>query len=66
MNTSIIQRKKEDAHFGVDYCKRTFKTPGQQVVNAYKCNQGKLTTANIWNIQKQKREFRKSADLMLN
>ena len=66
MNTGIIQRKKEDAHFGIDYCKRTFNAPGQQVVNAYKCNQGKLTTADIWNIQKQKREFRKSAGLMLN
>ena len=57
MNTSIIQRKKEDAHFGVDYCKRTFNASGQQVVNSYKCNQEKLTTSDIWNIQKQKRQI---------
>ena len=57
MNTSIIQMKQEDAHFAVDYCKRTFNAPGQQVVNAYKCNQGKLTTADIWNIQRQRRQI---------
>ena len=57
MNTSIIQDKKQDAHFAVDHCKRTFNASGQQVVNAYKCNQGKLTTADIWNIQRQRRQI---------
>ena len=57
MNISIIQRKKEDAHFGVGYCRRTFNAPGQQVVNSYKCNQKQFSASDMWSIQKQRRQI---------
>ena len=57
MNTSIIQRKKEDAQFGVDYCKRTFNASGQLVINSYKCNQKQFSASDMWSIQKQRRQI---------
>jgi hypothetical protein len=57
MNASIIQTKKENAHFGVDYCKRTFNAPGHQVVNSYKCNQKQFSSSDMWSIQRQRRQI---------
>lgn len=39
------------------YCKTVFNVEGQQIVNTYKCNQKPFSTADLWNIQRQKKSY---------
>jgi hypothetical protein len=41
----------------VDYCSKTYEVQGKQTVNLYKCSDKKLSGADVWNIQKNKRSF---------
>ena len=46
-----------EAQCCIDYCKTSFTADDQKIVNSYKCNQKKLSSSDMWNIQKQKRYF---------
>jgi hypothetical protein len=39
----------------VDYCTTTFKTGSEQIENSYKCNSKKLSAAEAWKLQKQRK-----------
>lgn len=39
-----------------DYCSSTFSDGEQTVVNTYKCRRKKLSSADVWNLQKQRKE----------
>jgi hypothetical protein len=56
MNTGIMQTKNVDAQSAIGYCKKTFNTLGEQVVNSYRCNQKQFSTSDMWSIQKQRRQ----------
>ncbi|MGZ3923219.1 MAG: hypothetical protein ACXVLT_07375 [Flavisolibacter sp.] len=57
MNTINIETPGNDSQCCIDYCKNAFSTSSEEVVNSYKCNQKKLSSSDMWNIQKQKRFF---------
>lgn len=50
--TETMQLKK-----GIDFCSTNFEVGGEQVVNNYKCGDKKLSSPDLWNIQKSRREF---------
>lgn len=54
-----IQTKNSEAQCCVDYCETTFEGSGQQVVNSYKCNQKHFSASDMWNIQRNKRDYQK-------
>ena len=41
----------------IDYCKTSFKTADNEIVNVYKCNQQSFSTSDMWNIQRKKKQF---------
>lgn len=57
MNNEINQMQGNEPQCCVDYCETNFQVSGQEVVNVYKCNQKRFSIANLWRIQKNKREF---------
>ena len=57
MNTGIMQTKNNDVQYAISHCKKTFNTPGEPVVNSYRCNQKQFSTSDMWSIQKQRRQI---------
>lgn len=57
MNTNNNETALNESQCCIDYCKTAFSTNSEEVVNTYKCNQKKLSSSDMWNIQKQKRFF---------
>ena len=52
---------------GIDFCSTSFDVDGQQLVNNYKCNEKKLSSSDLWNIQKNRREFtRRTSNFVIN
>ena len=48
-------------------CTRKFETAEGQIENSYLCGQSKFTSADFWNVFKQRREFtRRSLNGILN
>jgi hypothetical protein len=39
------------------HCTQTFETSEGQLQNSYVCGQGRFTSAEMWNVLKQKRQF---------
>lgn len=40
----------------IDFCRSNFEVEGQEVVNNHKCNEKKLTSSDMWNIQKSSKQ----------
>jgi hypothetical protein len=57
MDTGIIQTKNNDVQYAAGYCKQTFHTSGEPVVNSYKCNQKQFSASDMWSIQKHRRQI---------
>ena len=52
---------------GIDFCSTNFEVGGAQLVNVYKCNEKKLTSSDLWNIQKRRKEFtRRTSNFVIN
>lgn len=49
------QTSTNDAQCCVDYCKNNFSVSEGEIVNLHKCNQRKLSSSDVWNIQKNKK-----------
>ncbi len=54
MNNLSVQNGTE---CGMHYCKKTFDISGRQIVNNFKCNQKKFSTSDMWNIERNKKQF---------
>jgi len=49
------------------YCTKKFETPAGQIENSFLCGQSRLTSADIWNVRKQRKEFpRRALNSILN
>ena len=57
MNIKETNPKNEENQDFIDLCTTTFSASGEEIVNTYKCNQKQFSPSDIWNIQKQKRQF---------
>ena len=53
---NINNTENENAPCCNDYCSSTFSDGKQTVVNSYKCRSKKLSSADVWNVQKQRKE----------
>lgn len=53
---NINNSQNQSAQCCVDYCTTTFSDNEQTIVNAHKCEGKKLSSSDIWNIQKQRKE----------
>jgi hypothetical protein len=51
-NQSISQTKQSEA-----YCTKKIETPVGSIENSYLCDQSRFTSADLWKMKKQKREF---------
>jgi hypothetical protein len=56
MTITNNQDQSSDVKCCIDYCETTFDVSGQEVTNAYKCNQRPFASADLWSIQKQMRQ----------
>lgn len=54
MNIDNLQN--QNAQCCVDYCANTFNDGDQPIINSYKCNSKKISSADVWNVQKQRKE----------
>lgn len=52
----INNSQNQNAQCCNDYCSTTFNDAQQIVVNSYKCRGKKLSSADVWNLQKQRKE----------
>lgn len=48
--------QNQNAQCCVDYCATSFNDGDQTIVNSYKCNSKKISSADVWNLQKQRKE----------
>ena len=53
---NINQTQNQNAQCCVDYCTTSFSEGEQTIVNSYKCNSKKISSADVWSIQKQRKE----------
>lgn len=61
------QTETMESKSGTDFCSTNFEAAGQQLVNNFKCNEKKLTSTDLWNIQKSRREFtRRTSNFVIN
>ena len=56
MKTTNNQNQGTESQCCVDYCKTSFHVEGQEVVNNYKCDQRHFSIADMWNIQKKRKQ----------
>ena len=57
MNNNNNLDQNSESQCCLDHCKTSFNAGGQEVINLHKCDQRQLSSADVWNIQKNKREF---------
>jgi hypothetical protein len=51
----------------IDFCSINFEVSGEQVPNNYKCNEKDFSSADLWKIQKSRREFtRRTSNFAIN
>ena len=62
MSTQINLTENNALQNSSDHCSVTFDTPGEPVVNTYRCNQPRFTTANLWSIRSKKRGVQTSGE----
>jgi hypothetical protein len=61
------QTETMESKNSVDFCSANFETAGENLVNNYKCREKKLTSPDLWNIQKSRREFtRRTSNFAIN
>ena len=61
------QTETMESKSGRDFCSDNFEVAGQQVVNNYKCNEKNFSSPDLWNIQKNRREFtRRTSNFVIN
>lgn len=61
------QNETRESKSSIDFCTTIFDVPGQQVINSYKCNEKKFSSADMWDIQKRRREFnRRTSNFVIN
>ena len=61
------QTETMESKSGIDFCTANFEVPGQQLTNNYKCNEKKFSSADLWDIQKRRREFtRRTSNFVIN
>lgn len=61
------QTETMEAKCCIDFCSTNFEVSGEQLVNNYKCNEKKLSSPDLWNIQKSRREFtRRTSNFAIN
>ena len=53
---NINQTQNQNAQCCVDYCTTSFSEGEQTIVNSYKCNSKKISSADVCSIQKQRKE----------
>lgn len=54
---NINNQNPSESKCCLDYCSKTFIVEEQEIINSYKCSDKKISSADIWNIQKNKRYF---------
>jgi hypothetical protein len=54
---NIHNNEPANNHANVDYCEKSFNVSGQEIVNSYRCSQKPFSVADMWNIQKQRKQF---------
>lgn len=52
---SINNEQNQNAQCCVDYCANTFDNGDQTIINSYKCNSKKISSADVWNVQKKRK-----------
>jgi hypothetical protein len=57
MNINDNQTSISEKQCCADFCSTTFITPEEVIINNYKCSRKEFSTADAWNIQKQRRQF---------
>jgi len=57
MNNNLNEQSINESQCCVDYCATSFNVDGTEVVNRYPCNQKQFSPADLWNIQKNRRNF---------
>ncbi len=57
MNHNALQGDGLESKSCRDCCTTNFEVTGRQVANSYKCATRKLTSSEVWYIQKQKKAF---------
>jgi hypothetical protein len=53
INKTISENVQEHGN----YCITIFEDGEKPVVNSYKCNSKKISSADIWNVQKQRKDL---------
>jgi hypothetical protein len=53
---NINNTQNQNAQCCIDYCSRIFSDGEQTVVNSYKCEGKKISSASVWDLQKQRKE----------
>jgi hypothetical protein len=66
MNSTSNLIETNEAKSFTGYCSKSFEIEDQTVVNSYKCNGKKLSTSDLWTIQKNKRQFSITTGLLSN
>ena len=51
------QTETTEAKCCIDFCTNNFEVAGENLTNNYKCNEKKFSSSDMWNIQKNRREF---------
>lgn len=61
------QSETMESKNGIDFCTTNYEVPGQQLNNNYKCGEKKFSSADMWDIQKRRREFtRRTSNFVIN
>lgn len=61
------QTETMESKSSVDFCSTNYDAAVEQLVNNYKCNEKKLTSPDLWSIQKSRREFtRRTSNFAIN
>jgi hypothetical protein len=53
---NINKTQEQSAQCCVDYCSARFSDGEQTIVNSYKCDGKRLSPADVWYIQRQRKE----------
>lgn len=63
MTTNNNQTEPMDAKCCIQFCETKFEVSGQQIVNRYRCENKVFTNADLWNLQKTRKQFMRRAGL---
>ena len=61
------QTEQTESKTGKDFCTTNFEKQGEQLTNNYKCGANKFSSADMWAIQKRRRDFnRRTSNFVIN